>query len=67
MATPPAVTRDERRTTSEAPVGWLVGLGAAFGLLFALLLTADLPLCMAAGAVAGLFVGLIIDTWSRES
>ena len=67
MATPPSVTRDEREVISGAPVGWLVGLGAAFGLLFALLLTADLPLCMAAGAVAGLFVGLIIDTWSRES
>ena len=67
MATPPSVTRDERDVTGGAPVGWLLGLGAAFGLLFALLITADVPLFMAAGAVVGLLVGLAIDTWRIQS
>ena len=67
MATPPAVTRDEREITSGAPVGGLVGIGAAVGLLFALLITADVPLFMAAGAVVGLLVGLAIDTWRIQS
>ena len=67
MATRLPTTRDERRATSEAPVGGLVGIGAAFGLLFALLITADVPLFMAAGAVVGLLVGLAIDTWRIQS
>jgi hypothetical protein len=52
---------------ADAPVGWLVAIGAGLGLLAALLLMADWPLLMSAGAVIGLLTALAIDIRRTES
>ena len=67
MVTKPPLTPHARDPVADAPVGWLVAWGAALGLLAALLLMADAPLFMAAGAVCGLLAGLAIDIRRTES
>jgi hypothetical protein len=46
---------------ADAPVGSLVAIGAALGLLASMLLAAEAPLLMSAGAAIGLVAGLAID------
>jgi len=52
---------------ADTPVGWRIAIGAGLGLLAALLLPADGPLFMSAGAVIGLLAGLAIDLRRIES
>ncbi|HEX5015273.1 MAG TPA: hypothetical protein VFV72_14065 [Candidatus Limnocylindrales bacterium] len=67
MALPTRAPDEGRDARTGAPVGPLVAVGAALGLLAALLLAADIPLAMTGGAVVGLLIGLAIDTWRIES
>jgi len=67
MLTGPTTTHGPTDPVADAPVGWLVAIGAGLGLLAALLLTADGPLLMSAGAVIGLLTALAIDIRRTES
>ena len=67
MATRPPATSGVGDPVGDAPVGWLVAIGAGLGLIAAVLLMADAPLFMAAGAVIGLVACLAVDTWRIES
>ena len=61
MVTRPPATPAARDPVADAPVGPLVAIGAALGLLAATLLAAEAPLLMSAGAAIGLMAGLAID------
>jgi hypothetical protein len=52
---------EARDPVADAPVGSLAAIGAALGLLAAMLLAAETPLLMSAGAAIGLMAGLAID------
>ena len=52
--------------SSNLPIGGLTGLGAAFGLLLAVLLAGDVGLGLCAGAAVGLLVGLAIDAFRNK-
>jgi len=67
MVTRPTAAHEPVDPVADTPVGWLVAIGAGLGLLAALLLTADGPLFMSAGAVIGLLTGLTIDMRRTES
>lgn len=67
MLTGPPATHEPLDPIADTPVGWLVAIGAGLGLLAALLLTAEAPLFMSAGAVIGLLAGLAIDIRRTES
>jgi uncharacterized membrane protein len=52
---------ETRRETTFPFVGGGVGIGAALGLLFGLLLSDDMPIVLIAGAAIGLVVGSLVD------
>ena len=58
MLNGPPATDD---ASPHAPIGGLTALGAAFGLLWSLLLAGDAALGLWAGAATGLLVGIAID------
>lgn len=61
MVTRPTATHGPVDPVDDAPVGWLVAIGAGLGLIAGMLLAANGPLFMSAGAVIGLLTGLAID------